>query len=102
MRNIVIWRPAAVGCFVLVLALACGSSDAGFVGAGGLEGLGGSAGSTCDVAAVNACLDLQTCCREILISPVFFQSCNAVALQCNKERCLEVLAGYPRCEQLDL
>ena len=56
----------------------------------------------CDEAAINACLDLQECCRAILVNPVYFQSCDAVVLQCNEQRCREVLAGYPRCEQLDL
>lgn len=87
------------GCLV-VLALGCGSSSgsAGGAGGGGVGGMGGA----CDVSAVNACLDLQTCCRAILVNPVFFQSCNSVVLQCDEAQCLEVLAGYVQCEGLEL
>jgi hypothetical protein len=56
----------------------------------------------CDDAAINACLDLQECCQAILVNPVFLQSCEDVAFECNERRCREVLAGYPRCAQLDL
>jgi len=51
----------------------------------------------CDEAAVQTCLDLQDCCRMILVSPVFFESCNSVVLQCNQAECQRVLDGYPRC-----
>jgi len=51
----------------------------------------------CDEAAVESCLDLLDCCRAILVSPVFFESCNSVVLQCDQAQCLEVLAGYPQC-----
>jgi hypothetical protein len=51
----------------------------------------------CTEEAIQSCLDLLNCCRSILVSPVFFDSCNSVALQCDQARCLEVLAGYPRC-----
>jgi hypothetical protein len=53
--------------------------------------------SECDDAAINACLDLQDCCRAILVNPIFFQSCNSVVLQCDKTACEQVLAGYPQC-----
>jgi len=51
----------------------------------------------CDDAAIQSCLDLQDCCRAILVSPVFFESCNSVVLQCDQAQCLSVLEGYPRC-----
>jgi len=51
----------------------------------------------CDDAAIQTCLDLQDCCRMILVSPVFFESCNSVVLQCNQARCQRVLDGYPQC-----
>jgi hypothetical protein len=51
----------------------------------------------CDEAAVNICLDLLDCCREILINPVFFESCNSVAQECDAVRCQTVLDGYPQC-----
>jgi hypothetical protein len=53
--------------------------------------------SECPDTAILSCLDLQDCCRAILINPVFFESCNSVVLQCDQAQCLEVLAGYPRC-----
>jgi hypothetical protein len=56
------------------------------------EDLGPSGDCTTD--AINACLDLQNCCRAILVNPVFFQSCNSVVLACNEQRCREVLDGY--------
>ncbi|MBW1760339.1 MAG: hypothetical protein JRG67_02085 [Deltaproteobacteria bacterium] len=52
----------------------------------------------CDDAAIQSCLDLLDCCRAILVSPVFFESCNSVVLQCDQAQCLRVLAGYPQCE----
>ena len=51
----------------------------------------------CDDAAIQSCLDLLDCCRAILVSPVFFESCNSVVLQCDQAQCLQVLAGYPQC-----
>lgn len=51
----------------------------------------------CDDAAINACLDLQDCCRAILVNPIFFQTCNSVVLRCDKAACEAVLAGYPQC-----
>ena len=93
-----------VASFVAFVAVGCGSpsgSGSGGSAGGGLGGRGG-AGGTCDVEAVNACLDLQNCCRAILVNPVFFQSCNSVVLQCNAERCLEVLEGYVQCQNIDL
>jgi hypothetical protein len=51
----------------------------------------------CDEAAIESCLDLLDCCRAILVSPVFFESCNSVVLECDQAQCLEVLAGYPQC-----
>lgn len=53
--------------------------------------------SECTDAAIQSCLDLQDCCRAILVNPVFFESCNSVVLQCDQSQCLELLAGYPRC-----
>jgi len=52
----------------------------------------------CDDAAIQSCLDLLDCCRAILVSPVFFESCNSVVLQCDQAQCLTVLAGYPQCK----
>ena len=92
------WRLALAGCLVF-LFLGCSdparSTGAGGMGGdgGGMGGLGGAAGD-CTDDDINACLDLQNCCRAILVNPVFFQSCNAVVLQCNEQRCIEVLAGY--------
>ncbi len=51
----------------------------------------------CDDEAIQSCLDLQDCCRAILVNPVFFESCNSVVLQCDQQQCLNVLAGYPSC-----
>jgi len=51
----------------------------------------------CDEAAIQTCLDLQDCCRMILVNPVFFESCNSVVLQCDQAQCQRVLDGYPRC-----
>lgn len=56
----------------------------------------------CNDAAINACLDLQECCQAILVNPVFLQSCEGVVFECNERKCRQALAGYPRCEQLDL
>ena len=56
-----------------------------------------SKSSQCNEAAIQSCLDLQDCCRLILVSPVFFESCNSVVLQCDQVQCLELLAGYPQC-----
>ena len=53
--------------------------------------------SQCDEAAIQSCLNLQDCCRAILVSPVFFESCNSVVLQCDEAQCLDLLAGYPQC-----
>lgn len=53
--------------------------------------------SQCDDAAIESCLALQDCCRAILVSPVFFESCNSVVLQCDQAKCLDLLAGYPQC-----
>ena len=96
------WRLALAGCLVF-LFLGCSdpaesTGAAGGMGGGGMGGLGG-AGGDCTTDAINACLDLQNCCRSILVNPVFFQSCNQVVLQCNEERCSEVLAGYVQCRQ---
>ena len=96
------WRLAWAGCLVF-LFLGCNdparSTGAGGIGggAGGVGGLGG-AGADCTTEAINACLDLQNCCRAILVNPVFFQSCNSVVLQCDEQRCREVLAGYATYE----
>lgn len=58
--------------------------------------------AACDEPAIQACLDLQDCCRAILVNPVFFESCNSVVLQCDRRQCEEVLAGYPQCESEEL
>jgi len=60
-------------------------------------GWGARKSTQCDEAAIQSCLDLQDCCRAILVSPVFFESCNSVVLQCDQAQCLELLAGYPQC-----
>jgi len=57
-----------------------------------------SKSTQCDDAAIQSCLDLLDCCRAILVSPVFFESCNSVVLQCDQAQCLQVLAGYPQCK----
>jgi hypothetical protein len=97
------WK-LTVASIVAILAAGCGSPSGSGPGGSGGQGFGGQGGAegTCDVEAVNACLDLQNCCRAILVNPVFFQSCNSVVLQCNEARCLEVLAGYVKCQNLDL
>jgi hypothetical protein len=96
-------RLAVAGCLV-VLSLGCGSSSGSAGSLGGAGGLGGTGGvgGACDVSAIDACLDLQNCCRAILVNPVFFQSCNSVVLQCDEAQCLEVLSGYVQCQGLDL
>ena len=97
------WNLTVAG-MVAILATGCGSPSGSGPGGSGGQGFGGQGGAegTCDVEAVNACLDLQNCCRAILVNPVFFQSCNSVVLQCNEARCLEVLEGYVKCQNLDL
>ena len=98
------WRLALASCLA-ALSLGCGSSSGSAGGSGGVGGAGdgvGGVGGACDVSAINACLDLQNCCRAILVNPVFFQSCNSVVLQCDEARCLEVLSGYVQCRSLDL
>jgi hypothetical protein len=87
---------------LLVLCAACGSSGGAAGGNGGDQGVGGAGGAQCDVAAANACLDLQSCCEAILINPVFFQSCNSVVLQCDEAACRALLEGYVRCRDIDL
>ncbi len=86
-----LWGLAAAGCLVM---FSFGCDDAG--GYTGIGGIGG-AGPPCDEAAVQTCLDLQDCCRAILVNPVFFQSCNNVVLQCDEAQCQQVLDGYPQC-----
>lgn len=87
------WRAAAVGCLILV-SIGCDDSS-GYTGGGGVGGA--DPGPPCDEAAIQKCLDLQDCCRAILVNPVFFQSCNNVVLQCDEAQCQEVLDGYPQC-----
>ena len=60
-------------------------------------GWAASKSSQCNEEAIQSCLDLLDCCRAILVSPVFFETCNSVALQCDQAQCLKVLAGYPQC-----
>ena len=63
-------------------------------------GAGGMGGAECGAEAIGTCLDLLNCCRESLVNPVYFQSCNSVVLLCDQERCAEVLSGYPLCVAL--
>ncbi len=100
MRFLALGRLCLAAC-LLFSSLGCGSSDTNAGGVGGDSG-GGGAGGACDVADVNACLDLLNCCRLILTNPVFFQSCESVALLCNADRCERVLAGYKICSEIDL
>ena len=60
-------------------------------------GWAASKSTQCDEAAIQSCLDLQDCCRAILVNPVFFDSCNSLVLQCDQTQCLKLLAGYPQC-----
>jgi len=60
-------------------------------------GWAASKSTQCDEPAIQSCLDLLDCCRAILVSPVFFESCNSVVLQCDQAQCLKVLEGYPQC-----
>ena len=94
------WRLALAGC-ILACSVGCGDSGGGAAGGGGFGGVGGTGGA-CDVDAVNACLDLQNCCRAILVNPVYFQSCNSVVLQCDEVQCQALLEGYVQCRNLDL
>jgi hypothetical protein len=87
----------AICCVALLSASCTGASSGGTGGIGGVGATGGTGGLSCDESSIQACLDLQDCCRAILINPVFFQSCNSVVLQCDRARCLELLAGYPQC-----
>jgi len=98
------WLAVAGGLALLLCVSASGCSDGGGVngGAGGTAGnvgVGGMGGTDqCpDEAAAQTCLDLLNCCRAILVNPVFFQSCNSVALQCDRAQCQEVLDGYMQC-----
>lgn len=61
--------------------------------------VGWSASKTapCDQAAIDTCFALQQCCLEILVNPVFFESCNSVVLQCDQLACQALLDGYPQC-----
>jgi len=95
---------AAAGCLALLIGVpvsGCGDGDTSVAGAGGTAGnvgVGGMVGTDqCDEAAAQTCLDLLDCCRAILVNPVFFQSCNSVALQCDQAQCQEVLDGYMQC-----
>ena len=54
---------------------------------------GGDRGNCCDA--------LFSCCRAILVSPVFFESCQNVVDQGDEIQCIGVLLGYPRCFDLD-
>ena len=95
------WRLALAGCLV-VLSLGCSSPSGSGGGTGGTGGGGvGGMGGSCTDVAINACLDLLDCCRAILVNPVFFQSCNSVVLQCDEQRCRELLAGYVQCRDLE-
>ena len=60
-------------------------------------GWAASTSNECDDAAIEACLDLQDCCRAILVNPVFFEACNSIVLQCDERQCREVLDGYSQC-----
>lgn len=64
-------------------------------------GWGASKSSVCDQAALDTCFALLQCCQSILVSPVFFESCNSVVRQCNQSACQELLDGYPRCATTD-
>ena len=90
-------RRFAIGFIVLLCAGCTGAGSGGAGATGGVGGTGGAGGGQCGEEAINSCLDLLDCCRAILINPVFFQSCNSVVLQCDQDRCLEVLGGYPQC-----
>jgi len=62
---------------------------------------GTSVSNECDEDAKTKCEELLDCCRAILVSPVFFQSCSSVVELCDMRRCQEVLDGYegiPQCE----
>lgn len=97
------WRPLATAGLLLFM-LGCGDPAASSGGPGGVGGVGGAGGApgSCTTESANACLDLQNCCRAILVNPVFFQSCNSVVFQCDEARCTEVLEGYVQCRGLDL
>ncbi len=90
-------RRLTIGFIVALCAGCSGASSAGSGATGGVGGTGGAGGARCPDEAIDSCLDLLDCCRAILINPVFFQSCNSVVLQCDQDRCLEVLGGYPQC-----
>lgn len=85
----------ALACCLILFSLGCNAraGSAGGSGGSGGGGLGGCGGNE----AINACLDLQNCCRAILVNPVFFEACNGLVLQCDEARCNAVLAGYPQC-----
>jgi hypothetical protein len=100
MRFLSLRRLGLAACFLLC-SIGCGSSN-GSAGGGGGDSGGGGAGGACDVADVNACLDLLNCCRLVVTNPVFFQSCESVALLCDADRCAQVLAGYKICSEIDL
>jgi hypothetical protein len=101
MRFPLLRQLALAGCLLLSL-LGCGSSEGNPGGGGGDPGVGGVGGAGCNVDDVNACLDLLNCCRLILTNPVFFRSCESVALLCDADRCEQVLAGYTICSAIDL
>ncbi len=60
-------------------------------------GWAASTSNECDQAAIDACLDLEDCCRATLINPVFFEVCYSIALQCNEQQCQDALDGYSQC-----
>ena len=98
-------RLAAAG--LLLFLVGCSDPAESSGGTGGVGGVGGAGGSgglpgDCTTESANACLDLQNCCRAILVNPVFFQSCNSVVFQCDEARCTEVLEGYIQCRDLEL
>jgi hypothetical protein len=91
------WRLAVASCFVFV-SLGCSdpaTSSGGAGGTGATGGLGGAGGNCPDSDAANACLDLQNCCRAILVNPVFFEACNSLVFLCDEQKCTDALAGYP-------
>lgn len=95
---------AAAGCLALLLCVTAsgcsdgGGSNGGGGGTAGNVGVGGMGGTDqCDEAAAQTCLALLDCCRAILVNPVFFQSCNSVALECDQAQCQEILDGYVQC-----
>ncbi len=49
---------------------------------------------------IECCATLALCCSEVLVNPIFIESCNQVARQGLRRPCAELLEGYRECESV--